>query len=662
MNSNVNIIDNKKYINNLIDRIVNLLVKGEKIEMKNKLDFELTLEETKGILSHNIDYFSEINNQNSHFFEIRKKLYEKLNDLEEKLSKLSLIIFCRAKAEKYLENSRKDLGYINMVLLSILNNSTTLKHTPAPIEKIEDIDDSNKIEYDRKIKELSVEVEELKRLLKEKQKPTVVLEKQQTSTIKLIKLDTVDLQKNAEMYAFDGIKYYYGIDSSINYYKAWESFSQSAVVSNPVAMYMIAKMYHNGQYIEKNIKKALAMYKEASNKGHSNSSLQLASLAEEGKLCDSDRAVLKDEELSNFEKYKLKYIEVSFKYISLAAYEQNSSEAYFILGQIYQFGTHGQSKNYEKSYEMYKKSVEIDNNPFAVNAIGNIYYIGEIIEERNCQKAFDKYKYASKAGCIDALNSLGVCYEKGHGIEKDLKYAYDIYTHASNENHPSAMANKAICLINKNYNNDKLIYKEAFNLLTHSILLLSENNKSAFYYLGYLYQNGYQGKNQPPDDINAFRMYKKAMKRGHINAQTKVGLYLIKGIKNYIEKDEERGVQLLNNAADRNDLEAANILSNLYEYGNEYLEKNLDKSKYYNSICQSKAKTQSNLNIGTLLSKNFDKREYNYTTSDKDLSITLNKIPNNSIINPEDKITDLNKSILMNFSRSQSRKLQSIVN
>jgi len=48
------------------------------------------------------------------------ELFFKISDLESKLNKLSLIKFCRDKAEKYLAQITENLYNINLVIISML--------------------------------------------------------------------------------------------------------------------------------------------------------------------------------------------------------------------------------------------------------------------------------------------------------------------------------------------------------------------------------------------------------------------------------------------------------------------------------------------------------------------------------------------------------------
>ena len=92
-------------------------------------------------------------------------------------------------------------------------------------------------------------------------------------------------------------------------------------------------------------------------------------------------------------------------------------------------------------------------------------------------------------------------------------------------------------MIKLNTNYDRKTFSKAFESLLLSIKLNSIDNKDGYYYIGFLYENGYtSGKQILPDIVQAYRHYKKAMKRGHTKARTKVAIALSNGIENYFRK------------------------------------------------------------------------------------------------------------------------------
>lgn len=170
---------------------------------------------------------------------------------------------------------------------------------------------------------------------------------------------------------------------------------------------------------------------------------------------------------------------------------------------------------------------------------------------------------------------------------------------ASDKLHTEAIVNQAILLIKMNTSYNKKQYKESFKLLSLGIHL-DKTNKDGLYYLGYLYENGL---GVPNSKTLAFRYYKKAYKQGHLKAQTKVAIVLCNGIDDIIEIDEDRGLELLKQAAENNEPEALNHLALMYEKGSNGLPKDYNKCVELLKKSQSKGYSNASINLALLSSR-----------------------------------------------------------
>lgn len=93
----------------------------------------------------------------------------------------------------------------------------------------------------------------------------------------------------------------------------------------------------------------------------------------------------------------------------------------------------------------------------------------------NAHKCYEKKDYAEalrlcneaiEMGSADAINLVGICYEHGHGVEKDRKKAYEHYCLAIEEGSAQALCNKARFLeygiyVSKDVNAAIRCYEEA---------------------------------------------------------------------------------------------------------------------------------------------------------------------------------------------------------
>ena len=95
-------------------------------------------------------------------------------------------------------------------------------------------------------------------------------------------------------------------------------------------------------------------------------------------------------------------------------------------------------------------------------------------------------------------------------------------------------------------------------------------NPEVYYYLGFLYENGFdllRDGNIIQNPYMAFLNYKKASDLGNIKAKTKIGVAIYNGINGIIPKDEETGISFIKEASNNNDQEATDYLNSLKEMG-----------------------------------------------------------------------------------------------
>lgn len=528
-------------------KIKELLDKGESVKMKNKDKFKLTLEDTRDLVSENLEFLEKMKNDQN-YQKIMLELKQTISDLESKLNKLSLIKFCRDKAEKYLAQVREKLYNINLVIISLLGT----KKEVIPEVKEDNtglIDEISKL--NKKIKEMESNMNKKEAVSPVVQEKKVIVEKQMNKDETLL---------------LEGLQAYLGLNNRVDFKLAFEKLSQSSHLGNSSAKVLLGRMYEKGDYVDKSFSKAFEFVREASSSGNSQASFIIGNFAE-------NEVYILDEN----QKYDSPS-EIAMEYYMKSS-EEGNSEATTKLGIAFENGLLGQFLDNKTAVEYYKKAIEMDENPEALNCIGSIYYKGYVMKQ-NFPLAFESFQRAAKLGNLDAINNLGLCYEYGKGVEKNLEKAMIHYKQASDKLHPMALANQAILLVKLNTEQRKKDYKKAFKLLQLSIYLEEDEhastsgNKDAFYYLGYLYENGF-GVNTDP--FLAFKNYKRAMKLGHVNAKTKVGLVMFNGLEGVIKKDEEGGIKLLNEAANMDDPEALNYLGLIYEKGSRYLMRSHEK-------------------------------------------------------------------------------------
>lgn len=355
--------------------------------------------------------------------------------------------------------------------------------------------------------------------------------------------------KNKDSLYLKGLKNFYGIDCRINYKEAYEIFNNiyNEKSHNNEILILLGIMYEKGLHVQHSYKKAIDFYKKAAKNGSAKAYYLLAQLAE-NKILDEEDS-------------KDSYDDVAFEYYKKAA-SKNYSDAYARIGIILEQGLINTQKDLVNAAENFKRSVEIDNNPIGLNGLGNAYYNG-IIVEKSYEQAVEYYRKAIHGGNIDALNNLGICYEYGKGIEQDNNKALECYKKAKEKGHGNALANYGILKIKiaiKNFNYN--CFSECFKILQSSILI-NKNNPEVYYYIGLLYEIGFdlfEDGNVIKNPYLAFVNYKKAAELGYGKAYTKIGISLFNGIEGVFGHNEKACISMLEKGVEKGDLEAKNFL------------------------------------------------------------------------------------------------------
>ena len=534
-----NIPKSKVNFDNLISKIQQILVKGENVEMKNKIQFIDIIKSTKKTLENNKNIFESLKTEPNMI-----KLFEELDytiyDVESKLNKSALIKFCKTKAEKYLKNVSEKLENINMILLSYLAGR---KNKNIETQIIKKDDGFDKQELLDQINLLNAKIESMEDEFRNKKEDKLKL-----------KAPKPKISINEKLY--EGLKHLHGTEGRINYKLAFEKFEEvvNEDDNNTEAKMLLAEMYEKGFYVEQSYLKAFQLYREASEKGNSKATYMIGYYAE-NKLYD---------DVKEFGEYDETAIQNYTK-----ASEEGNSDAYAKLGLIYEKGYFDVEIDLKNAVENYQKSVDIDENPVGLNGLGNAYYNGNVYK-RNYAVAVEYYTKAALNDNLDALNNLGICYEYGKGIQQSYAKAMECYKKASDKNHPPAFVNQAILLIKLNISNGKdQDYRRAYHLL--QLYLNYDNmNPEVFYYIGFLYEIGFDvfdDGNKIQNPYMAFLHYKRAAELNLTKAKTKVGVAIYNGIEGVFAHDDKAGIDLLKEAAREGDQEAQDYLNTLRSLG-----------------------------------------------------------------------------------------------
>ena len=136
-------------------------------------------------------------------------------------------------------------------------------------------------------------------------------------------------------------------------------FQKATLEKRPWAMEMVASMYHKGEGVAKNLKKAFEFFLQAAESGETNSLAWVGGMYREGEGVTQ-----------SYEK--------AFHY-SMQAALKNHSGAQCSVGTLYMNGL-GVTKSLEKGFEWYLKSAENGHSGGEFN-VGNCYRTGEGVDK-----------------------------------------------------------------------------------------------------------------------------------------------------------------------------------------------------------------------------------------------------------------------------------------
>ncbi|MDE5717652.1 MAG: hypothetical protein K2I53_08585 [Lachnospiraceae bacterium] len=245
-------------------------------------------------------------------------------------------------------------------------------------------------------------------------------------------------EKAADLDDVDGIvkvgrAYLNGIGVPTDYQKSLCFFEKAAEQDNPEAMILAAYQYENGKGVYADYEKTLEWLRRA----ECSCKLRL-----EGELSEKDReyyeSLLQDVdnkrrhcesvtcvELIGKEDCPMEQRQKAFSQLLELAHEKGDSRAQVSMGILYEEGKFvGQDER--KALEYYLMAAG-NGSTGAMNNIGNFYLHGKGVA-KDYDKAFEWYQKAAElSGNAAAECSLGMCYQYGYGTEIDYEKARCFY-------------------------------------------------------------------------------------------------------------------------------------------------------------------------------------------------------------------------------------------
>lgn len=222
----------------------------------------------------------------------------------------------------------------------------------------------------------------------------------------------------------------------------------------------------------------------------------------------------------------------------IRAYELGCEVAANEIGTLYDNALLGE-RDYKKAMEWYEKGAKSDEVTSLVN-LGHRYHY----DECNYSEAMKLYLRAYELGNYNATVDIGLLYENGYGVPKNVKEAKKWYSIGVNNDIPYAFYNYAVCLFRDEDKykeameyylkadslgvvqaansigvmyNDGIGVEQNYKIAKEWFLKAAKNNdEQACYNLGLYYSN------VEKDYAKAYVWYKKALDLGDENASERI--------------------------------------------------------------------------------------------------------------------------------------------
>ena len=205
--------------------------------------------------------------------------------------------------------------------------------------------------------------------------------------------------------------------------------------------------------------------------------------------------------------------------------------------------------------QYYQKAADLGNAE-AQYSLGLCYYKGKGVE-KDFKQAVLWYRKSADQGNAEAQNHLGYCYENGYGVTKDLEQAVSWYRKAANQDLVDAQFNLGVC-----YHNGEGVTKDQKQAVEWLRKAAEQGLAEAQTNLGNCYS---EGEGVTKDLKQAVEWYRKAADQGLAGAQLNLGNCYSEG--EGVAKDMKQAVYWYRKAAEQGDADAQYCLGICYENG-----------------------------------------------------------------------------------------------
>ena len=227
-------------------------------------------------------------------------------------------------------------------------------------------------------------------------------------------------QRNLGIYYLNGTN---GFEK--NYAEAKRWLDLSVAQGDKEACYTLGVMYTFELGVDKDLEKAVKLFKQAEGAHEGDAYSNLAVIYDKGLIGEKDPIL-------------------SAKYYKFAADAGNLQSSY-IVGWRYQNGI-GLPKSYKKALQYYQKAAS-NGHVDAMVSLADMYDDGLGVK-RDDFEVVKWYKKAADAGSVAAMTNLGLMYMRGERVKRDYAEARSYFEKATTKDSPQAMSNLGYLYLN----------------------------------------------------------------------------------------------------------------------------------------------------------------------------------------------------------------------
>lgn len=251
-------------------------------------------------------------------------------------------------------------------------------------------------------------------------------------------------------------------------------------------------------------------------------------------------------------------------------------------------------KDYDKAMDIlrvhYDEILKLANSHDAeAMRIVASYHFNGFIFEKNEQCASGWLKLSAQQGNASAQCSLGLMYQLGLGIDRDLSEAFKWYRLAAEQGHTFAQFN-----VGSMYANGKGVEQDYTETLKWYMLAAEQGSVSAQYSLGSMYDIG---KGVKQDYTEALRWYMLAAEQGSARAQNNLGSMYANG--KGVKQDYVEALKWCTLAAEQGNVLAQFNVGLMY-YEGHGVERNYTEALKWYTLAAERGNALAQLNLGVM--------------------------------------------------------------